>query len=189
MHYDVETGAKDTRGVFSRASVISLSILVVLSGLYLAVNWYAVQIFFVISSNQAAIENIVKSQPVQQDMLRIPSLEIEREIVTKKADGKIQLSDSGDKVVLSGTAHSLGVTPFDTKLRSPLALLDQATLDTRIYVDLEGTRTAYQVTEILQQTQPNLKPAEQLVIYALDSTGKTALVEIRADRLGEVKIQ
>jgi hypothetical protein len=188
MHYDVESGAKDTRGFFSKLTVVVLSVLVVLFGLYMTANWFAPDIFFMVSSNHLAIENIVKNQPVEGDMLRIPLLEIEREVIPKKADGKLQISEKNGKLVLSGTAHSLGVTPFDTKFLSPLALLGRAKLDMRIYVDLDSTRWAYQVSEVLQNTQPSPNPTDDMVIYALDDTGKTAIVEVRAKKLGEVKI-
>jgi hypothetical protein len=188
MHYDVDSGFQDTRGLFSRLTVMIISILLGLFGLYMLGNWFAPQIFFTVSDNRAAIENIVKNQPVQSDMLRIPLLEIEREIVPKKADGKIQLSEKSGKIVLSGVAHSLGVTPFDTKNLSPLALLNRAQPEMRIYLDLNGARLAYQVTEVLRDVQPNPSPTAELVIYALDTTGTTAITEIRAEKLGEVKI-
>ena len=187
MHYDIDSGAKDTRGIFSKLTVITLSILLVLFCVYMSMNWFAPDLFFIISDNRIAIENIVKSQPVQGDMLRIPSLEIEREIVPKKAEGKIQIVEKNGDMVLSGMSRSLGVTPFDTKNLSPLALLGRVEIGTRIYVDFNGTRTAYQVTEVLENTQPNPEPVEGLVVYALDGSGKIATVGVRAEKLGEVK--
>lgn len=188
MHYDIESGVTDNRGLFSKLTVIILLILLTLFGFYMVVNWFAPDIFFIASDNRSTIENIVKNQPVDDDMLRVPLLEIEREIVPKKADGKIQISQKDNRIVLSGAAHTLGVTPFDTKKLSPLALLDRASDDMRVYVDLDGTRTTYQVKEVLEDTQPNLNPTDDLVIYALDNTGKTAVTEVRAEKLGEVKI-
>jgi hypothetical protein len=179
---------RDTRGLFSRLTVVVLSVLLILFGLYMTVNWFAPQISAMISSSSVGIENVVKNQPVQGDMLRIPLLGIEREVVPKKADGKIQLTERGGKVVLSGSAHSLGVTPFDTKFLSPLALLGKAKADMRIYVDLSGARWAYQVKEVLFDSQPSQNPSDDLVIYALDSAGTTATYEVRAEKLGEVKI-
>ncbi|MDR3125864.1 MAG: hypothetical protein LBU20_02235 [Candidatus Nomurabacteria bacterium] len=188
MHYDIDKGVKDTRGLFSRLTVVVLSGLLVLFGLYMTVNWFAPDIFYMVSNNHAAIENIVKNQPVVGDILRIPVLEIEREIVPKKAEGKIQLTEKNGRIILSGAWHSLGVTPFDTKFLSPLALSSRATPDMRIYVDLNGARLAYRATEVIKNSQPNPNPSQDLTIYALDNSGTTAAVEIRAEKLGEVKI-
>ena len=188
MHYDIDSGAKDTRGLFSRLTVISITVVLEALGLYSLVNWFAPDIFFYVSDNRAAIENGGKTQPVAGDMLRVPSLEIEREIVPKKADGLVQLTSQGDRLILSGAARSLGVTPFDTKNLSPLALLGRALPDTKIYLDFGGVRQAYRASEVFSGTQPSLSPASDLVIYALTPDGKTAVTEVRAEKLGEVKI-
>jgi hypothetical protein len=188
MHYDVESGAKDTRGFFSKFTVVALFVSLILIGFYMLINWFAPNIFFIISDNRTAIENVVKNQPIQGDMLRIPLLEIEREIVSKKSDGRIQISENNNSIILSGSYHSLGITPFDTKNLSPLALLGRAQKDMRIYIDLDGIRMAYQVKDILENTKPNPNSTEELVIYALDGLGKIATVEVRAVKVGEVKL-
>jgi len=187
MHYDIENGTTETKGFFSKITVILLSLFLVFFGIYMLINWFAPEIFFYVSDHRQTIENITKTQPVEKDTLRIPALNIEHEIVPKNANGKVQISNQNSYLVLSGTAHKLGITPFETKNLSTLALLYRAETDMNIYLDLDNERTVYKVTEVLKNTHPILNSTNDLVIYALDDSGETAVTEIRAQKLGEVK--
>lgn len=192
MYYDKETGVRSHLGLFSRITVWSLALLVVSAGVYLGINYFAPEVLVVRESDKVALEDKIKTEEVsgEYDFLRIPSIGLERQVVDKNAEGKIQITTNGDTIVLSGRYRMLGITPFDTIELSPLALSSQLEKGQTIYLDHKRERLAYEVEAVELKQKPDISSYNSdLVIYALDSEGSLAEVVIKANQLGRVEIK
>ncbi|MDR1196960.1 MAG: hypothetical protein LBL08_01650 [Candidatus Nomurabacteria bacterium] len=188
MHYDHEKGIKHLVGLFSKITVLILSVLLFLFGIYLAVDWFAPEIFSdSIEGKQALEEKVKNEQPDEnQPELFIPSLGLEAEIVEKKADDKIQITKNDKQITLSGQERSLGITPAETLQRSVLALLKDIKTGAKIYVDIGNQRVAYEVTDIKNQVSPNNGFTGELAILALSGDALTATTFVSAKEIGVI---
>jgi hypothetical protein len=190
MHYDSEHGVKDNTGLFPKMTVLVLLVLVAATGLYLTLDWFAPEIFSKTAVEKQQIEDTARTTPPDENyrILRVPVAGIEREIVDKNTEDKIQLTQVANRIVLSGKARTLGVTPLETLRLSPLAGLGTVQVGSQIFVDLDGVRWAYKATALDQNVKPDASPQSDLTIYALSDDGKTAAVRVLAEKVGEVKI-
>lgn len=190
MYYDEETGAESRMGLFSKLTVIVLALLVVSAGVYLSVDYFAPEIFIMRADGKKALESKVKTEKVSgdYDFLRIPSIGLEREIMDKNTEGKIQITAKNETIILSGRYRTLGVTPQETIALSPLALTSSLKEGQMIYLDYRKERIAYEVERIEQDQKPNMASDGDLIIYALNDDGSQAVVAIKAKKLGQVQL-
>jgi hypothetical protein len=189
MHYDHEKGAKHLVGLFSKISVIVLSALLFVFGVYLMVDWFAPEIFLVSADKKQEIEEKVKNQKPSSDRaaLSIPSVGIEAEIIEKKADDKVQITKSGQQVILLGRERSLGVTPSETLRLSVLALLKDIKTGAKIYADIGDSRLVFEVTDVKNNVNPSNGFVGDLAVLALSSDALTATTFVSAKQIGVIK--
>lgn len=191
MYYDQETGVKSNLGLFSKLTVVVLALLVVSAGVYLGVDYFAPEIFAMRTEDKKALETKIKTEEVngEYDFLRIPSIGLERHVVEKNTEGKIQITVQGDSIILSGRHRTLSITPVDTIVLSPLALVGNLEPGQMIYLDYKRERIAYEVESVEENQKPSASAASDLVIYALNDDGSLAEVVVKAKKLGLVDIQ
>ncbi|MDL2328046.1 hypothetical protein LJC64_05310 [Ruminococcaceae bacterium OttesenSCG-928-A11] len=191
MYYDKETGVKSYLGLFSRLTVWALALLVVSAGVYLGIDYFAPEILVMREDDKTALNDKIKTEAVSDEynFLRIPSIGLERQVVDKNTEGKIQITTSGNYITLSGRYRTLGITPSDTVNLSPLALTSKLKEGQMIYLDYNGERLAYEVQTMELKKAPNTSSGSDLVMYALNGDGSLAEVVIRAKKLGKVEIE
>lgn len=191
MYYDQETGVKSHLGLFSKLTVSVLALLVVSAGVYLGVDYFAPEIFAMRVDEKKSLETKVKTEEVsgEYDFLRIPSIGLERQVMNKSTEGKVQITVQGESIILSGRHRTLSITPYDTIILSPLALVGDLKEGQMIYLDYERERMAYEVESVGYKQKPNMSAGEDLVIYALSDDGSIAEVVVTAKKLGFVEVQ
>lgn len=191
MYYDEATGVKSNMGLFSKLTVGVLALLVVSAGVYLGIDYFAPEIFSMRADEKKALETKVKTEDVsgEYDFLRIPSIGLERQVMDKNTEGKIQITIQDKSIILSGRYRTLSVTPFDTIALSPLALAGDLQNGQMIYLDYKRERIAYEVESVERNQKPNSSAESDLVIYALNGDGSEAEVAVKAKKLGFVEIE
>jgi len=181
VHYDIETGFSDKSGLFSRLTVKVLALLVLIGGMYMAVNYFAPEIADLANNTKLAMAERLENSEVGEDRLYIPVISLERKIVPKHSEGAIQASEGGGKLVLSGKQRMLGLLPTQTVELSPFALLGRLSLGDSIVVDYQGERTVYEVSKIQRTEGLTVSPSgADLTIYALGRDGGKVLARIEA---------
>ena len=189
MYYDAEGGFKSRLGLFSKLTVTVLALSVVGAGIYAGISYLAPEISAVGRADKSALEYKVETEEVsgEFDFLRIPSIGLERQVVDKNAEGKIQITRQGDSIILSGRARTLGITPMETVILSPLALLGSMCEGQKIYLNLERQRTVYEVELVEFDQKPIGAGGNDLTIYALNGDNSRAVTVVRAKKLMVVK--
>lgn len=134
--------------------------LVLVFGLYALVTYMAPEILYVIEPPDATAKRLVSEQPVPgQDRLYIPKINTDIAIV---AEGGMEVADTGAQehsvasgdpaqggnYVLAASRFSAGLTPMETKAKSPLYHLGKLNSGDDIYLDRKGVRYAYKVETI-----------------------------------------
>jgi CDP-diacylglycerol pyrophosphatase len=182
MHYDVTTGVQASRGLFSVRAVLILLIVLVSAGAYLAVTWFAPDIMIKSTNDKRQVEEAAMTTNPEKgrNALYIPALAIQLPISDKLVESGIWTVKSGGKLTLAGKYKVFGITPFETVRLSPFYCIGQLVTDDKIYVDMDGVRTVYQVAD----------GAEDLVLQAVDSENSNdAKTTVRAKNIGTVEIR
>lgn len=190
MYYDEETGVKNRAGLFSKLSVAVLALLVLSAGVYIGIDYFAPEIFAMRTDEKQSLDNKAKTEEVsgEYNFLRIPSIGLERQVMDKSTEGKIQITIQASTIFLSGRYKSLSVTPFETLAMSPLALSKDLKKGQMIYLDYQKERNAYEVETVEFDQKPNMGTSGDLVIYALSDDGSQAKVVVKAKRLGRIQL-
>lgn len=139
---------------------------------------------------QATATKLTVSQPtVGENRLYIPQINVD--VATVEIVGSEQASlekgaihrapasgnpKDGGNYVLAAHRFSMGVTPQQTRQKSPFYHIDKVTVGDQLYVDYDGTRYAYKVTEkrLVAPTEVSIeKKTEQprLTIYSCTLSG------------------
>lgn len=99
----------------------------------------------------------------------------------------------GGNFVLSAHRFSMGLTPQQTRARSPFYNIDQLQLNDQIFVDFQGTRYGYKITKkyIAQPTQTEIEKRSdkpKLTLYSCTFNGATdGRAVFEAEPLGKVE--
>lgn len=156
--------------------------LLLLAGGYLTVNALSPALHLPTDGPpDATARRLTTSKPVSDDnRLYIPQLNVDIAISTDSLAAASELSEygsnprNGGNYVLKASRFGLGMTPFDTKAHSPLYNIEQLTKGDQIYVDFDGTRYAYEVTDrSVLNGAPDLiegsKDQKSLTLYSYSS--------------------
>lgn len=156
MNYNYRTGATSYRT--RKPWLLLLSFLVLVGGLYLGANALGAAVpASVMGESEMVTQKLTKRQPeLKQNRLYVPKIGVDVEVVTgvdeKALEGgawhrQPQNGDpvSGGNFVLAAHRFNLGLTPFDTRAKSPFYHIDKLQAGDDIYVDYGGVRYAYKV--------------------------------------------
>lgn len=142
------------------------------------------------ADSQTTAKKLAVTQPiVDQNRLYIPQINVDIAVVEISGDenaaldkGAIHRSPSsgnpaeGGNYVLAAHRFTMGATPQQTRSKSPFYHIDQVTAGDQLYVDYNGTRYAYKVSQkrIVAATEINIEERTalpQLTIYSCTLSG------------------
>lgn len=205
MKYNYREGVEKTK---SRKRLIVPALLVV-TALYAVVTYLAPEILYVAEPPDTTAKKLVTERPsAGQNRLYIPKLNADIAIVAEdsgeSADTAAQersiVSGSpseGGNYVLAANRFSLGLTPMDTKAKSPFYHLGKLSSGDDIYLDYKGVRYAYKVDEI--KTAENITQYEErtdeprLTLYMNEAAGRQVVTAKQTGKIvwtsGQPKLQ
>ena len=153
MKYNYREGIEKTK---SRKR-FAVPLLIVVGGLYALATYLAPEILYVVEPPDATAKKLVTERPVAgQYRLYVPKLNADIPIVaedsSESADAAAQERSivsgnpsEGGNYVLAANRFSLGLTPMDTKAKSPFYHLGKLSTGDDVYLDYKGVRYAYKV--------------------------------------------
>jgi LPXTG-site transpeptidase (sortase) family protein len=183
---------------------IVLPMIGVLGGLYLLVNvlWPNLPPT-ALAGNSTTSQRLVSDEPGKSgNRLYVPQLNVDVAITQGDASALEQGAwwrkpengnpKAGGNFVLSAHRFQLGVTPQETRAKSPFYHIDLLQVGDEIFVDYEGTRYVYKVvnkdqvpTDIAEIEQHTDRP--QLTLYSSNQSGEVDGWEvIYAEPIGTV---
>lgn len=205
MKYNYREGIEKTK---SRKRFIFPAV-IVLGGLYATVTYLAPEILYVVEPPDATAKKLVTERPAQgKERLYIPKLNADIGIVSgdssEAADSTAQERSlvsgnpsEGGNYVLAANRFSLGLTPMDTKAKSPFYHLGKLTSGDDIYLDYKGVRYAYKVKEI--KVAENITEYEnrtdepQLTLYTSEAAERQVITAKQTGKIvwtsGQPKLQ
>lgn len=207
MHYSHKDGARKIRGKGrSRLLFSGLGILLLLGGGYVLFNVLSPMLPIPGEDIEATAKKLVREQPKPTDnRLYIPKINVDIAIVLANGDEMKALENGalhrvpqngnpkdGGNFVLAAHRFTIGLTPSETRKKSPLYHIDALENGDMIYVDYEGVRYAYKIVkhqrvpasavEIERRTENN-----QMTLYSCDLNGpKYAREVLFAEPVGTV---
>lgn len=160
-----------------------------LIGVYVGVNILgaAVPSSVVGETNQVAYA-LTKRQPdIKADKLYVPKIGVDVDVVvgvneqTLEGGAWHRLPENGDPVtggnfVLAAHRFNLGLTPMQTRAKSPFYHIDKLQKGDDIYVDYQGVRYAYKVSRMYKVASNQVEieartKSAQLTMYSCDLRG------------------
>lgn len=197
MRYHYQSGVKQKSKGKILWAVIPVTAL--LAGGYILVNTLAPDIDVMGPPADATAKKLQAEKPVlSQNRLYIPKVNVDVAIVESTGQAN-ELKDldkgalhraaangnpaEGGNYVLAGHRFQLGWLPSQTKMKSPFYHIDLLQKGDPIYVDYDGTRYAYQVTD-RKLVPPDAMEIEnrtdqpQLTVYSCELTGPKAGREV-----------
>lgn len=191
MKYNYREGVEKQK---SRAWAVS-SVFGIFGGLYALVNALSPVLLDAAMPSDTTAKKLVSLQPdASQDRTYIPKINLEVPIVAVEGDeqqalekGAIQRSEAsgnpkdGGNYVLTANRFNIGLTPLQTKAKSPFYHLNKLNPGDDVYVDYEGVRYAYEVEErtLVPTASPDIEaPSDEsrLTMYASSGTGHEVVV-------------
>ena len=191
LRYNYRSGVSKQKGF--RKTWIALPVVVLFGGGYLLVNILspALQLPFD-DPKDATAKKLVANQPtVNQNRLYIPQINLDVAIV--EGDDESALTNGtwhrqpqngnpveGGNFVLSANRFSLGLTPAETRAKSPFYHVDQLSEGDQFYVDYAGTRYAYEVASVYAGDQntsdiESRSDGAKLTLYTYDQTSRSVV--------------
>lgn len=202
MKYDLRSGIqKQKRG--SKLLVV-LPLLGLIGGGYLLVNTLSPAISTPFDQPNVTAQKLIRKEPViNENRLYIPQINVDVAIVAGQTDAALELGawhrspengspTSGGNFVLSAHRFNLGMTPSQTRAKSPFYHIDKLKVGDQLYVDFEGTRYAYEITKSykVERTATEIEQRSQtpkLTIYSCDLRGEKAGREVvEAEPVGTI---
>lgn len=188
MRYTLRDGKENKR----RRWPVLFAMILLGSGLYLLYNTFSPVLPNPTVDSQATVKKLSTSQPtIGDNRVYMPQINVDVPIVELTSDeteaqaldkGAIhRAKDSGNpkdggNYVIAAHRFTLGVTPNQTRLKSPFYHIDEMQVGDQIYVDYAGTRYAYKVFK--KQTVAatdvaieNRTTDSQLTIYSCGLSG------------------
>lgn len=193
MRYHYKEGAEKRK---SRKWVV-LPVVGLLGGLYLLANTLSPAIPMVFEPSDTTAKKLVSLKPtMDQNRVYIPKINIDVSVVPIEGNealalekGAIQRSPAsgnpkdGGNFVVAAHRFNLGLTPMQTRTKSPFYHLNKLASGDDIYIDYEGTRYAYKVQErkMIEPTAIEIEERtdeDRLTMYSFEMTRPEAGREI-----------
>ena len=165
MKYNYREGVEKPK---SRKRFI-LPVLILAGGAYALATYLAPDLLYVVEPPDATAKKLVVQKPAQTEArLYIPKLNADISVLGVDEGGSVDRAAQerstasgnpaeGGNYVLAANRFSLGLTPMDTKAKSPFYHLAKLSSGDDIYVDYKGVRYAYKVEEV--------KPVESITSF------------------------
>ncbi len=192
---------------FLRGSLIILPIIGLIGGGYALLNIYSPAIASLpqVTGEQSTSDKLETSTAgTHGDRLYIPQINVDVAIVTGSNESVLDQGawhrkpENGDPVmggnfVLSAHRFEMGLTPQNTRAKSPFYNIDKLNTDDELYVDYKGERYGYKVTKKYSVT-PNQTEIEsssddaKMTLYSCTLKGASDGRDvIEASFLGKIK--
>lgn len=194
MKYNYRTGIASKSRAVGFLTVVPL--LGIIGGIYMLANTLAPNLPSDVTGESALVtQTLTKHQPsLKEDRLYVPKLGVDVAIVTGVTDKTLeggawhrqpQNGDptTGGNFVLAAHRFNLGLTPQQTRAKSPFYNIDKLVDDDDVYVDFHGVRYAYKVTHRYKVNSEdiaieNRSDAPKMTLYSCDLRGPKAGREV-----------
>lgn len=157
MRYSLNQGAERKK---SRWPVV-LSVLLLVGGVYMLLNTLSPVLPDPTADPQATVKKLQTKEPViTENRIYMPQINVDVPIVDINGNEELALTKGaihrapqsgnpkdGGNYVIAAHRFSMGITPAQTRQLSPFYHMDQMKVDDQIYVDYDGVRYAYKITE------------------------------------------
>ncbi len=196
MRYHYQSGVKQ-KGSKGKVLWTVIPVVALMVGGYILVNTFAPAIDVMSEPADTTAKKLQSLKPTLSDnRLYVPKVNIDVAIVDINGNetaalerGAINRSpDSGNPAeggnyVLAAHRFQLGLLPSQTRKKSPFYHIDQLQAGDQIYVDYNGTRYAYEVTErkMVSPTAVEIEKrtdAARLTMYSCELAGPSAGREV-----------
>ncbi len=203
MKYHYKNGIIDRQK--SSKLLLVIPFIGIIGGSYLLLNTIAPSLPSSLSTEVAAVTKTLKQrQPsLDKNRLYVPKIGVDVEIVVGVNDKTLEggawhrVPQNGDPVkggnfVLAAHRFNLGLTPDQTRAKSPFYHIEKLESGDQIFVDYQGTRYVYGVTKRYKvaATEVSIESAStdpKLTMYSCDLRGPDAGREvIEAHPIGTV---
>ena len=215
MRYTLHEGAERKS---RRRWPIPVAIVLLVGGLYILYNSFSPALPDFTADTQAAAKKLSSSQPtIGENRIYMPQINVDVPIVEVEAgETETQALDKGaihrapengnpkdgGNYVIAAHRFTLGLTPSQTRAKSPFYHINEMEVNDQIYVDYSGVRYAYKIfkKEIVAATAveiENRTDEPQLTVYSCGLSGSRDGREVLFAKLlgtvtwenGEAKIQ
>ena len=188
MRYTLHDGTEKKR----RRWPIPIAILLLMSGLYLLYNTFSPVLPDFTGDSQATAKKLSTSEPViGENRIYMPQINIDVPIVeVASTETEAQALDKGaihrapdsgnpkdgGNYVVAAHRFTLGITPSQTRAKSPFYHIDQMKVGDQMYVDYDGIRYAYSIfkTGTVAANDvgiENTTTKPQLTVYSCELSG------------------
>lgn len=156
MRYKHKKGVK--KQLFRNKFFIALPVFGILTGAYVLVNTFSPMIPNTLTGETKLVsQKVVEQEPVlDENRLYIPKIGVDVEIVKGATAESLEEGawhrkpnngdPTGGNFVLAAHRFELGLTPIQTRAKSPFYHIDQLQPGDEVYADYGGKRFAYEVT-------------------------------------------
>ncbi|MGB3023826.1 MAG: class E sortase [Candidatus Saccharimonadales bacterium] len=194
MRYNYKTGVSNTKK--KRPFLVIMPGLLFIGGSYLLFNSLSPALPTTLDSEVAAVtKTLVQRQPsLDSNRLYVPKIGVDVAIVVGATDKTLEggawhrVPQNGDPVkggnfVLAAHRFNLGLTPDQTRAKSPFYHIDKLQNGDEIYVDYGGVRYAYTVSKKYKvgENEVSIEEASldaKLTMYSCDLRGPEAGREV-----------
>lgn len=188
MRYTLHEGAERKRRIWP----VVLAIFLFVGGLYVLYNTLSPTLPDFTEDTQATAKKLTSSSPsVSENRIYMPQINVDVPIVEVAAnETETQALDKGaihrapdngnpkdgGNYVIAAHRFTLGITPAQTRAKSPFYHIDQMKVGDQVYVDYNGTRYAYKIfkKETVAASDvaiENRTATPQLTIYSCGLSG------------------
>jgi LPXTG-site transpeptidase (sortase) family protein len=191
VKYSYQRGVEKQKG--SSKKWLAIPVIGVIVGGYVLLNTVSPMIELPTANNQVVAQKLTKEQPtLNENRLYIPQINVDIAVVPIEGDETLALEkgaihrapDSGNpkdggNFVVAAHRFQLGLTPDQTRKKSPFYHIDKMKTGDQFYVDYDGIRYAYEVTE-KKQVSPTAVEIEsktednRLTLYSCELAGPKA---------------
>ena len=192
MKYNYQRGVAKQKG--SSKKWLAIPVIGVIVGGYVLINTLSPMIELPFATNnQAVAQKLTSQQPaLNENRLYIPQINVDIAVVPIDGDENLALEKGavhrapqngnpkeGGNFVVAAHRFQLGLTPDQTRKKSPFYHIDKMKTGDSFYVDYEGTRYAYEVIE-KKQVPPTAVEIEsktednRLTLYSCELAGPKA---------------
>lgn len=182
---------------------MTLPVIGVVVGAYTFINSLAPSMPIYASAPDETVKKLTATKPVlNENRLYIPKINLD--IVAASAEGDEALAlekgainrspesgnpKDGGNYVLAAHRFQFGLTPWQTREKSPFYHIDKLSVGDEVYVDYEGVRYAFKIVsrKFVNSTATEETDKDQLTLYPSETMGSGAGSDvIIAERTGTI---